>query len=410
MLNTMKKNVLICFMLLCSLVYSYAQAPELKEFINKKDELAKELQEAIAKKDYKAGENICREFIIYYEKQPAQIQKQFIQLKYNCYYNMACYQSLQRNKNEALESFEKACVNGELEMSYTHITKDADLKFIRNEKKFQEIMLLMKNASDYLHILKQANGYEQSQRPDTLPQFIYAEPSNPDLVKVREYFKLDSVAGKGDEISKIQNILTYIHNKIKHDGQHSNPKGGANAINFAEVCKDGSRGLNCRGLATVLNECYLSMGIKSRFVTCMPKKYVNDCHVINAVYSTTLNKWLWMDPTNNAWVMDQKGNLLSIQEVRQRLSEDLPLVLNKKANWNNKEKVKAENYLYNYMAKNLYYVNCNLRYEFNTEGNSNPDSYSVNLMPKGFTTTYQTKNKKDFNDDVWFWQSPYEGK
>lgn len=88
--------------------------------------------------------------------------------------------------------------------------------------------------------------------------------------------------------------------------QYGNPAGGANAINYAEACKDGSRGLNCRGLATVLNECYLSLGIPSRVITCMPRIYINDCHVINAVYSSTLGKWLWIDPTNNAWVTDEK--------------------------------------------------------------------------------------------------------
>lgn len=59
-------------------------------------------------------------------------------------------------------------------------------------------------------------------------------------------------------------------------------------------------------MAQMLNECYLAMGFKSRFITCMPKVMINDCHVINAVYSNTLNKWLWMDPTFNAYVTDEK--------------------------------------------------------------------------------------------------------
>lgn len=59
-------------------------------------------------------------------------------------------------------------------------------------------------------------------------------------------------------------------------------------------------------MAQMLNECYLAMGFKSRFITCMPKVMINDCHVINAVYSNTLDKWLWMDPTFNAYVTDEK--------------------------------------------------------------------------------------------------------
>lgn len=155
----------------------------------------------------------------------------------------------------------------------------------------------------------------------------------------------------GNELVTIKRILTYIHDKIRHDGQNGNPKGGNNSINFAEACKDGSRGLNCRGLATVLNECYLSMGIPSRVITCMPKTYINDCHVINAVYSSTLGKWLWIDPTNDAWVTDELGNLLSVQEVRARLRNGQPVQVNEEANWNNEKKTTTEDYLYEYMAK-----------------------------------------------------------
>jgi hypothetical protein len=73
-----------------------------------------------------------------------------------------------------------------------------------------------------------------------------------------------------------------------------------NAMSMIAVCKRDNRGLNCRGLATVLNECYLAMGFKSRFVTCLPKDSLNidpDCHVINAVYSNTLKK-MAMDRPN----------------------------------------------------------------------------------------------------------------
>lgn len=114
------------------------------------------------------------------------------------------------------------------------------------------------------------------------------EPSDSNLIAVKEYFKLDSVAGTGNELSKIKNILTFIHNKIKHDGQHGNPK-HLNSIALAEACKDGSRGLNCRGLATVLNECYLAMGFKSRFITCMPK---NTSVIVTLLMLFILKLWI----------------------------------------------------------------------------------------------------------------------
>ena len=42
-------------------------------------------------------------------------------------------------------------------------------------------------------------------------------------------------------------------------------------------------------------------------------------HVINIVYLISKNKWIWVDPTNDAYVMDEKGDMLSIEEVRKRL-------------------------------------------------------------------------------------------
>ena len=49
-----------------------------------------------------------------------------------------------------------------------------------------------------------------------------------------------------------------------------------------------------------------------------------------------------MDPTFNAYVKDEHGNLLSIAEVRERLITDQPLYLNEDANWNNKSKQTKE--------------------------------------------------------------------
>jgi len=112
------------------------------------------------------------------------------------------------------------------------------------------------------------------------------------------------------------------------------------------------------------------MGFKSRFVTCLPKdslKIDNDCHVINVVFSDSFKKWLWMDPTNDTWVSDEKGNLLGIEEVRERLTGNLPLAINPDANWNHRSTVVISDYLYRYMAKNLYILECPVNSQYNSE-------------------------------------------
>lgn len=217
-----------------------------------------------------------------------------------------------------------------------------------------------------LDMLKSAEKYNLSDNR-FIPKFEYQLKENSNLQRIRKDLKLDSIAGKGNELSQIFNLLHWIHNLVKHDGNSNNPT-LKNAIDLIKVCKAENRGVNCRMLATILNECYLSMGIKSRYITCMPKETsFDDCHVINMVYSTELNKWIWIDPTFDAYVMDDKGNLLGIQEVRERLIKGQPLVLNADANWNRENLQTKEGYLEIYMAKNLYRLETPLISEYDTE-------------------------------------------
>lgn len=298
---------------------------------------------------------------------------------------------------------------------------------ISKTTKFDFIILLngktkaftqIKYKPTYLETLKEASKYNLTENRE-IPKFTYQDKENPNLVALRNGFKLDSIAGKGNEVSKIINLLHWIHNLIPHDGQHANPE-VKNAMNMIAVCKKDKRGLNCRGLATVLNECYLSLGIKSRFVTCLPKDHEDtECHVINMVYSNDLKKWLWIDPTNDAYVMNEKGELLSIEEVRERLINNGPLIVNPDANWNHKESVKKENYLYNYMAKNTYRFECPLVSEYNSETWFDGKSITfVDLLPIDYDTQEpikkEGKNKITgttfiyfkTNNPSLFWQTP----
>ena len=314
------------------------------------------------------------------------------------YYNSACYRSLLNDKERAMGDFEKA-----IEYrwnNYAHALRDSDLDNLRNEKRFQEAMLKLKKAGDFLQILKDAPDYNNDMPKEKI-QFTYLDASDPDLVHIRQYFNLDSIAGDGDEVSQIKNLMTWVHNRVRHDGNSSNPS-PQNAINIVKVCDAENRGVNCRMMATMLSECYLAMGFKSRFITCMPKEYISDCHVINSVYSKTLGKWLWMDPTFNAYVSDEKGNLLGIAEVRERLRTDKPVVLNEDANWNNESKQTKEYYLDSYMAKNLYWVASPLHNGYNVETAGTTGGH-LNLYPVGYTSD-SGKNDHITTNDKLFWE------
>ena len=405
-MKRLKGHLLILLLSLVCFTSLSAQTDAERKFMAVVDSLNAQLLDAYTGKDYPAAEAICRKIIDFYDAHAAQLAEGYAYFKYSSYYNMACVQAKQGKKQEAASNLLKALDSGKMEVSYSKITHEEDLKGILDAVELQPALQRLKETTDYLYILQHAPEYTRTQPADSLPRIVYAQADEPDMKRVRDYFRLDSVAVAGDELGTIKRILTYIHDKIRHDGQNGNPTGGYNSINFAEACKDSSRGLNCRGLATVLNECDLSMGIPSRVITCMPKTYINDCHVINAVYSSTLGKWLWIDPTNNAWVTDEQGNLLSVQEVRARLRSGQPVRVNEEANWNNEKKATTEAYLYEYMAKNLFYLESWTRYGFNTESDrENPINY-IFLQPTGCDSDQRNPRNLSVNDDRYFWQAP----
>ena len=241
---------------------------------------------------------------------------------------------------------------------------DFDFIILLNEK--DSAYTKVKYVDSYLTILKKASAYDYNQSRK-IPAFTYQDSSNVNLRRIRKEFHLDSIAGKGNEISQLLNMMHWVHNIVRHDGSSNNPA-LKNAIELVKVCRTENRGINCRMMAVILNECYLAMGYKSRMVTCMPKPLkFNDCHVINTVYSKQLGKWIWLDPTFDAYVMNEKGELLGIQEVRDRLINGKPLILNPEANWNRQNSQTKENYLYRYMAKNLYRLESPVHSQYNLE-------------------------------------------
>lgn len=371
-------------------------------------------REAVERKDYAAAERNYKEAIRFFDRLPDSVRTQLDVWNGGSYlageyYNLACFQSMQKKRRTAVESLAKSVELGYMHRSYGNyawMLEDSDLDNIRSEKGYKAIVEKAREQGDFMWMLRQAGAYDRSEATDSLPPFRYADPNDRDLVRVRQYFNLDSIAGGGDELSKIKNLLLWVHNEVRHDGSSYNPE-SRNAIDMIELCRAEGRGVNCRMLAQILNECYLAMGFKSRFVTCMPKKMVNDCHVINVVYSVTLDKWVWVDPSFNAWVTGENGVMLGIGEVRERMRDGRPYFLNEDANWNNEVPQTKEHYLDVYMAKNLYYVTCSERSEFNTETQyegKEPLRY-VALLPEGYVNDMNYRITTT-NDD-WFWASPY---
>ena len=318
------------------------------------------------------------------------------------YYDYACCYALVGQKKQALAALEQSVLLGYKD--YNNMVNDNDLRSLRKDKKYLSLLAQV-NDRQPLSVLKKSAPYaKDAARQDIL--FRYQPKESKNLRMVRDYFKLDSVVGQGDELSKIINLLHFAHDNIRHDGGNQ-AFAELDAIDLYNYYKTTGKGVNCRQLAISLCEMYLSMGIPARYVTCMPADSLDyECHVINTVWSNQLQKWLYIDPTMDAWVTDENGTMLSIAEVRERLINNQPLVLCETANWNHESQQTKEYYLETYMAKNLYYFVCKKLNRFNPESvyRNNDPAGDVRLIPVGFVNN-NWKCDTTTDPDV-FWARP----
>ena len=257
--------------------------------------------------------------------------------------------------------------------------------------------------STKLEILQAAAPYKRTGQ--TSPAFTYASPNDSLLTRTREYFHLDQVAGTGDDLSRIKNLLYWVHDLVRHDGSSGWPNCRFNCVDLYNICQKEKRPLNCRFMAIMLCEALLAENIPARYIVCMPRAYATDpdCHVITVAWSRQLNKWVWVDPTFCAYVTDENGLWLHPGEVRERLRNGQPLRINEDANWNHESKQYIENYLYDYMAKNLYLINTNIHSKSEPEDiNGQNGAHYLLLIPERF----DYKQVETTTDDAYFWQAP----
>lgn len=272
--------------------------------------------------------------------------------KAGIHYNMACAAALLGRPAESLAYLGMAV--GEGFKDWTTLASDTDLDAVRQDPGFVWLADLVRRRGDYVGILRGFAAYGPADPAGVA--FTYQAPEAADLQAFRAAYRLDEVAGSGTEFERIVALMRWVHRQVRHDGESKNPE-PQNAMHLLQVCKAEGRGINCRMMATILNEAYLALGFRSRQVTCQPLDEKDpDCHVITTVWAPSLGKWLYMDPTMEAYFMDDKGTPLSIAEVRNRLVSGEPLQLSPGANWNGRPEPPATYKAY--MAKNLVRITC----------------------------------------------------
>ena len=177
--------------------------------------------------------------------------------------------------------------------------------------------------------------------------------------QLKSKYNIENTAKEGKEFDKALRLMDEYAPRLTHESYYDNHV-PMNALDLLEYSLDNKKqGINCRAKAQILNEMCLSLGIYSRKVWIMPYSgYDGDCHVVNEVWDSTLEKWIMLDITNNEYWVDENNTPLSVLEIREKAALNkfcTPVEVGDETN--NLQKLKEKNIGdFLYIVKNMVYM------------------------------------------------------
>ena len=218
---------------------------------------------------------------------------------------------------------------------------------------------------------------------------------------LKSNYPIETIAGDGNDFSKAVKLLQWVsaHNYHKGDYRGSVPQNALDLLNYS-YDKDSSCGINCVGLARILAECLLAIGIQARQVFIMPcSPYDGDNHVVTHVFIKEMSKWVMLDPTLNAYLSNEQGEPLSLLELRNAMANQEPVFFNKEAKYNDEiwsEESSLENTVY--FAKNLFYFQTS---EVSGSSDDNSGNRFITLCPQGYNPKQVRLSNIEFRVRKW---------
>lgn len=189
-------------------------------------------------------------------------------------------------------------------------------------------------------------------------KLTYQSNNAPDLVKLREKYCLDEIAGEGDDLQKIVNIRRWIYKIFERDRNAEtfntlsfcNDFHAWNADIVLEKGKHKDYKADCAAFATVMTEVLLALGYKARWIQCLPMDLRHEeSHCITHVYIPYLQKWIIVDSAQDLLYFNKYGIPMSLWELRNAIiNNDKIRVFSKKVG---AEEIKL---LFRYWAKNIF--------------------------------------------------------
>ena len=158
-----------------------AQEPE---WLVKFKALNKQLNEQANREDWKSALKTMDNMHKLFFAQPDSLRIRHTggdDLSNSFYYNLACFNVLDRNNKKAVKAFKDYTdrVIGKQEINLSQILTDSDLDPIRNDKEFKECITRLRKWGDYKQILKDSKQYVRGNVPDGM-RFHYANPNDSD--------------------------------------------------------------------------------------------------------------------------------------------------------------------------------------------------------------------------------------
>jgi len=202
----------------------------------------------------------------------------------------------------------------------------------------------------YTSLLKMHDTF----RPTDEGVHLTIDMTAPELADLRNQYGLTVIAGEGDIFTRAVRVMDWLTTHVRHNG-NCNPEGkrcASTALAFAFDQPD--KGVNCAWLATTLTECLLSLGIPARTVYIMPfAPYDGDNHVVTHLWLPQKQQWVMLDPTVNAYAMDEAGRPVDVFSLRALLADQKKVTFCEGLRYNGQPYSHQEHL--EYLAKDLFW-------------------------------------------------------
>ncbi len=193
-------------------------------------------------------------------------------------------------------------------------------------------------------------------------------------------------------------MLDFVCDNFKHDG-HTRIPGSHSLVGVICGYEKMNARTNCRGLSLILAEVLRMNGIWARHVTCKPyEEPFSDCHVVVDCLMPSGTR-IMLDPTFRLYFVDEKGEYVSIKQLREGIIEGKDYIPNKDASYNGGV-FDYDDYK-EYMTKNLFRFNTNVCLD---DRKSDWIMSEIELVPKGYSIDGYPKRVKYIYDSDCFWE------